>query len=286
MTPEEFAAYDYLAGLDGAWASEDDLVLLGIDTADLDTIFAMYPHIQAKYEADIAISHGMRISLTDGSNDIAITDNEWLKPTTSFSLRVFVALDDYIPAATSYLLSKYNGYRFYIDTAGKLNVDIRDGGADVNYIVTDANAFTNASAYWLRADWTYDAGGGDSSIDFKSSTDIVFDSEDVETWDDIETVTNTQHTITHSTNPLYVGGLTSGSTAFGDLYALEVWGEEVRRCQYDLSYNGRVAVGQSVLLDDLNNRLIITGTANYLKRNNMPLKYYTYQADMGATDPV
>jgi len=286
MTPEESDAYEYIKGLAGSWVSEDDLVLLGIDTDDLDTIFATYPLIQSKYDSDQTISHGLRVSLTDGSNVVYALDQEWLKPQASLSLRVLVCLDDYIDGATQYLLYKYNGYRFYIDSLGKFNIDIWDGSTSKNYKTTSANTLINPECYWLRADWTYDAGGGNSSVDFKFSDEYVFDSEEVEVWTDIETVTKTQHAIVHSTNNLYINGISSGSTAEGSTFCVEVWGEDARRLDYDLSYNAQIPVGVDTIFDNLGNVLVIDGGANFLMQNNIPVKYYQYQSDMGAFDPV
>jgi len=287
MTPEESVAYEYIKSLDGSWVSEDDLVLLGVDTVDLASIFTTYPLIQLKYDCDQSISHGLRVSLTDVSNDISIADKEWLKPTVNISIRVLVRLDSYNNGSTQYLVHKYNGYRFFITSAGKYRLEVYNGAGTTSYESTSATGLTNENAYWLRADWAYSAGGGNSSVDFKYSLESdVFDSEDVVTWVSVQTVTTAQHNMVHSTSPMYVGGISSGSYAAGIFYAVDILGDNIKRCGYDLSYNSGITIGLDTLFDNLGNVLVINGTANYLMQNNIPKKYYKYQSNMGDFEPI
>lgn len=285
MTDEEFYAYNYLKSFEGIWLASDYLISIGVTQETLDSIFSL-PLIHSKRISDPSICHGLDINLADGSNYVSIVDADWLKPPDNISIRVLCKLADYTPASSAYIVSKYDGYRFYIDSDGKYNVDIKSSGSDKNYITTDAVSLTDGEYYWHRADWNYDNGSGQSSVDFKYSTDTsTYTSENIE-WIDIESVTQTQHSITHSTNDLFIGGTTSGNLAQGTVLAFEVLNNDSKILEYNFSYENKIIYGTEILIDNHNNRLIITGDINRFASNTVGTVYYKFDSDFGDNDII
>jgi hypothetical protein len=270
----KYSILKYLQSVDD-YVDKPTLIALGADDSMLNDL-VVEERMQVANIVDSTIADGVRCQAFDASNYLIVKDAEWLKPSVEVSMRALVALDNYVPSENLTFMSKVNGYTFRINSAGKWQVVIQSGVDNV-YTSTNITGLTSGGLYWVRADWKTENGNGLSSVDFMYSNENVFDSNDVGSWTFVESVTKTKHSITHSTNPLYVGGFnTTGEAIKGKLFVVEVWGEGQRRMFFDLSYNAIIKLGLDTFFDIYGNTMTLVGSTNYLLQNVNGVVSYKY----------
>lgn len=271
----EYEVYKYIKEI-GDYVEEPVLVAFGATQGILDNL-KDYSTINVKADCNIAIANGINAYVFDANNYINVLDKEWLKPNKNLSIRIKINLADYTTGSNRTLLSKYNGYKFKLNNLDKYSLTIFDGSSDIEYISTNANVLINHSTYWLRADWNYDNGSGDSEVEFFSSTENALDSEDVNVWTSIETVSTTQHPISHSTNNMFIGGLdTSGEAIGGKFFAVEFFGENQRQMRFNLHSDAEILTADSIVRDSYFNVMSVIGNSNKFIQNTNSILYYKY----------
>lgn len=274
MDEEQNRLYNFLKEVNN-WVSAEFLLSVPFSQSALDSLVGYGFASQAKLSSS-DLCYGLSVNFTDASNYIAISDQDWLKPSDNISLRVKVALSDFTTGSTQIILNKYNGYKLQINSSNQLELVIRGASSDITYTATSANTFTDKVPVWIRADWSSDINGL-SQVDFKYSYDDISFSEDVE-WVDIESKTATKHIVTHSTNSIYIGGTTAGSYAVGIYYAIEIWSDTSVRCLYTFIPSSGYWFTYDLLKDNYNNNLSIVGSSNFLLQNTTSDIYYKYNS--------
>lgn len=274
LTDSESDLYEFIKSYNGQFIYNETLLKFGYYQYTIDTV-ATLPFISQELIVNNLISNYILFSNTDLSNNVYIQDAEWLKPNYQLSIRVLIGLNDYTPSDIAYIVHKYNGYKLYIDTNGKLNLDISGDSVTNNYITSDVLPFMDGEYYWLRVDWEQDVDG--------ISVASVFWSESLDDpeWILIQNIENAQHSIEHSASPLYLGGTVSGNAMDGYLGAIKMYGDNEIIADYDFTLNGNIDHRNNIINDNYDNRLFIVGDNNRLLPNVVGKKAYAYDDNVG-----
>lgn len=177
----------------------------------------------------------------NGTQWISTPDATALDVTGDIDLRTKVAMDDWTPAATTYLLSKYQGssmsYALRLSTDGTLRIEwSADGTTILASSSTVATGITDGAVKWVRA--TLDVNNGASG-----NTATFFTSDDGSAWTQLGSAVVTAGTtsIFNSTNVVDIGGRNSGSNlATGKFYNAQIFASldgTDKRLDVDLTTN-------------------------------------------------
>ncbi len=135
---------------------------------------------------------------TVSGNRLETPDAAALDILTDMELRIDVDLEDYTPATTGYLMSKWGSgtsrsWRWFVRTTGVISFSVTPDGTFgnlVDYDLTSDPSLVNGQRYQLRMVFDADAGGGNSTASFYSRTGGAIVDLAVSTgWTLIETVT-------------------------------------------------------------------------------------------------
>jgi len=146
------------------------------------------------------------------SDDFSTPDSAALDITSDISLEAWAAPDDWVPAATDYLIGKYGsvGQRSYglsIRTSGALGIFLSDDGSTTTlYQSTVATNFSDGVMYGVRVDVDFT----NNEVKFYTTEDRPQTPASEVTWTQLgETVTLTIASIAASTATVRVGSLDS-----------------------------------------------------------------------------
>lgn len=183
----------------------------------------------AGIRTDTTATNGSSISHTGGTayvqlpgssgNNITTPDAAALDITGDLDIRIKIAADDWTPAATSYLFSKYvttgnqRSYALALRTGGGLALlwssDGTSGGAIQRNSTADLSALAGGDTKWVRATLDVDDGAGNHVVNFYSSDDGT-------TWTALGTPVTTAGTtsVFASTAALEIGSTEVGTSGF------------------------------------------------------------------------
>jgi hypothetical protein len=169
---------------------------------------------------------GNYVYLAGGTQSLSVPDEAALDIAGDIDLRVFVAPDDWTPAADGMLIGKVNfggnnmAYLWQLNANGTLTFGWSTTTTDQTYIAsTVATAFTDGEAKWLRVTFDVDNGASGRTCKFFTSDDAV-------TWTQLgaDVVQAGTTSIANSSQALRVGNSGIGNTPFvGKVYRAEVW---------------------------------------------------------------
>lgn len=260
----------------GDYVDENTLVAFGADSTIL-TNLKKYNTIAVASFCNTSLANGIYSNIGDASNYIQIDNAIWLNPLESLSLRIKIQFADYTTGANRSLIFKDDSYKLELDSSNKYSLSIYNGASDIVYLSTNANTLIDNSVYWIRADWLYENGSGDSECTFYTSADLSDDSEDVATWNTIEVVSTTQHAISHSSNNIYIGSAGSaGDTAAGKIFGIEIFGEGQRCLKFSLESSAEINRFDNLMHDIYDNTMKIVGKKNYFVQNTNSIVNYKY----------
>ena len=162
------------------------------------------------------------------SNYLSVPDSAALQVVGDMDIRVQVSLDDWTPAATQNLISKWSGggtsgqrsWILSVGTSGTLTFTISDTAFTVLSISsTVAPTVTDGTPLWVRVAYTRNTGAGQYSI-------VFFTSNNGTTWTQLgTTLTGTSILSTvYSTSPVELGTIFLGATGptAGKVYRAQI----------------------------------------------------------------
>lgn len=162
----------------------------------------------------------VRLPGTSG-NYLSFPDTVANSVTGDIDIRAKLSMDDWTPAATSYIVAKgaATGIPSYgLAVAGDGRLRIRASSAGVGFDLIDAGstnplAISDGQVLWVRGTYSASTGQG-----------IVYSSPDGITWTSLGTTTGTPGTIQNDANVLEVGSKTGGTANLlaGNVYYAEV----------------------------------------------------------------
>jgi hypothetical protein len=183
--------------------------------------------VEIAFAADPLAATSAYMVLTGASNSYASTpDAAALDVTGDLEMVARVSFDDWTPASTQTIVSKWNtsgdqrSYRLSVTTGGLLRLSYSTAGtAAVDIVSTVAAPFTNGVAYWVKA--TLDANNGASGHDVKFWW--AADAEvEPQAWTQLGSTVTTAGTVSvfASTALLLVGAESGGASGLlaGDVY--------------------------------------------------------------------
>lgn len=191
-----------------------------------DAVDAGDPLVLAHTGVNYAYQPGSTAALT-------IPDAVQLAAATQLDMRIAVALADYTPAGTNILMSQgdaspiSSSFRFYIQSAGVLQVELSEGGVTWRAVGATSNlsAVANAALTILRYTWRQ----SDQRVQFwwKSSTEatVAADRASNAGWTTLGTVTlpGAVASVFNSTAVVSVGGYSTGGTPLtGGIYSASI----------------------------------------------------------------
>lgn len=159
-------------------------------------------------------------------NYLSAPDEAALDITGDIDIRCLVAMDDWTPSASSYLVAKRAGggqdsYEFFVNTNGTLRIQWYDSGTAGfrSASSTVAPTVTDGAALWVRAALDADNGASGNTATFYTSTEGT-------TWTQLGTsvVTATVAAIAATTATLNIGAYANGTAGVsaGKFYAAQV----------------------------------------------------------------
>lgn len=168
------------------------------------------------------------LTLTGASGTFASTpDTVGLSITGDIDLRARVALTDWTPATAQTFVAKWEAtanqraYKFWIDTAGKLNLDWSNNGTTIlSKVSTVATGIADGTQAWVRAILDVDNGAVGNDVKFYTSTDG-------QTWTQLgATVTTAAVTAIADTTALATVGATGNAGTIdrliGNVYSVAI----------------------------------------------------------------
>ena len=155
-------------------------------------------------------------------NYVSTPDSVAASVTSDIDIRVKATMTDWTPAATGPLVAKFGAagsrsYRIFVDTTGKLNLNLsEDGTNSVSAVSSVATGIADGAVKWVRATWR----NSDERAQF-------FTSDDGSSWTQLGTnVTLPAIAAIHdNANAVTIGVLSSVSTTTtlaGNIYYVEI----------------------------------------------------------------
>lgn len=177
---------------------------------------------------------------------------------SDMDVRVKLALDDWTPAAEQKVISKHgaNGYILAVTAAGAISWDVKGPAGDRVHLSSASVPAADGVAIWIRAAFTYNFSGTDSSTAFYTSTDGT-------TWTALGTPTSVVKSgPSDGTEQLTIGVYSDGASGRmrGKLYRVQLRNnilDDGTGIAFDATFDGTVGP----FTESSSNAAIVTVTA-------------------------